>query len=179
MRIGLRLLVALLGAAILVPAATAANTAIAFTPPATAAFAVTLNGSDTTGTYSLAIPVSYTSNGNNRFATSGWHITATSTTFTGAVTGKTLAATASSITAFDDDAGCTLTNCTDATNTVTYPQAIPAGATAPPAVGVYSAAAGSGAGGNTVTMQVGVAVPANTFADTYTSTLTLAIIEGP
>jgi hypothetical protein len=30
-----------------------------------------------------------------------------------------------------------------------------------------------------VTMQVSVAVPANTFADTYKSTMTLAIIEGP
>jgi hypothetical protein len=174
-----RLLVTLLGATILVPAATAANTTIAFTPPATAAFAVTLDGSDQTGAYSLAIPVSYTSNGGNKFATAGWHITATSTTFTGAVTGRTLATTASAITAFDDDAGCTLSNCTDATNTVAYPQAIPAGASAPAAVGVYSAAAASGAGGNTLTMQVGVAVPANTFADTYTSTLTLAIIEGP
>ena len=37
----------------------------------------------------------------------------------------------------------------------------------------------SGAGGRTVTMQVSVAVPAKTFADVYTSTLTLAIIEGP
>jgi hypothetical protein len=168
----------ILGAAILVPAATAANT-ISFTPPATAAFAVTLDGTDKTGTYSLSIPVSYTSSGQNKNATSGWHITATSTTFKGAATLKTLATTASSITAFTDNAGCTLANCTNPVNSVTYPAAIPAGTVAPAAVTVYSAAAASGTGSNTLTMQVGVAVPANTFADTYTSTLTLAIIEGP
>ena len=174
----LRPLIAVLGAAIVVPAATAANS-ISFTPPATAAFAVTLDGTDKTGTYSLAIPVSYTSSGQNKFATNGWHITATSTTFIGNSTAKTLATTASTITAFSDVTGCTLSNCTDPTNTITYPTTIPAGATAPAALTVYNAASPSGAGNNTLTMQVGIAVPANTFADVYTSTLTLAIIEGP
>jgi hypothetical protein len=167
-----------LGAAAL-PAAALAATTLTMTPPATGAFSVTLDGTDKTGTYSLAIPVSYTSNANNKNATLGWHITATSTTFKGSTTLRTLATNASSITSFTDSAGCTLANCTDATNSVVYPLTIPAGTVAPTPVTAFLATAPSGAGGNTVTMQVSVAVPANTFADVYASTLTLAVIEGP
>jgi hypothetical protein len=175
----LRLTLALLGAATAVPAAALAATTVTLTPPGSASFATTLNGADLTGSYSLAIPVSYTSNGNNNFATNGWHITATSTTFKGTATAKTLSTTASSITAFTDSPGCTLSNCTDPANGVPYPLVVPAGTTAPAAISAYSASAGSGTGGNTLSMQVSVAIPANTFSDTYQSTLTLAIIEGP
>lgn len=174
-----RILVLLLAAALALPASAVAAGTVTITPPATAAFSVTLNGTDQTGTYSLAIPVSYTSNANNKNATLGWHITATSTTFKGTTTNLTLPATASSITSFTDSVGCTLTNCTDATNSVTYPVTIPAATLAPAPVNAFVATAPSGVGGNTVTMQVSVAVPANTFADVYTSTLTLAVIEGP
>jgi hypothetical protein len=161
------------------PSAAIAANSVSITPPASASFAVTLDGTDKTGTYSLAIPVSYTSNGNNKFATSGWHITATSTTFKGNTTLRTLPTTASTITSFPDSVGCTQSNCTDTTNSLTYPITIPAGTVAPAAVTAFNATAPSGAGGNTVTMQVSVGIPANTFADVYASTLTLAIIEGP
>jgi hypothetical protein len=156
----------------------AANT-ITMTPPATASFGVTLDGADKIGTYSLAIPVSYTSNSGNKFATLGWHITATSTTLKGTSTLKTLSTSASTITAFSDSAGCTNPTCTDAVNSIGYPLGIPAGTAAPTAISVYSANATTGQGNNALTMQVSVAVPANTYADTYTSTLTLAIAEGP
>jgi hypothetical protein len=175
----LRLTLALLVAATAAPAAALAATTVTLTPPASASFSTTLNGADQTGSYSLAIPVSYTSNGNNNFATNGWHITATSTTFKGNATAKTLSTAASSITAFTDSPGCTLSNCTDPANAVPYPLVIPAGTTAPAAISAYSAAAGSGTGGNTLSMQVSVAIPANTFSDIYKSTLTLAVIEGP
>jgi hypothetical protein len=174
-----RLMLAALGATLVLPASAVAANTISFTPPATASFSTTLTGVDLTGTYSLSIPVSYTSNGNNNFATDGWHITGTSTTFTGTSTAKLLSTTASSITAFTDSAGCTDSRCNDPANTIAYPVTIPAGATAPAPVTVYSAAAGSGTGSNTLAMQVSVAIPANTFSDTYTSTVTLAIIDGP
>jgi hypothetical protein len=161
------------------PAAAIAANVVSITPPASASFTVTLDGTDKTGTYSLAIPVSYTSNGNNKFATNGWHITATSTTFKGNTTLRTLPTTASTITSFPDSLGCTQANCTDTTNSLTYPITIPAAAVAPAPVTAFNAAGPSGAGGNTVTMQVSVGIPANTFADVYASTLTLAIIEGP
>ena len=117
--------------------------------------------------------------GNNKFATIGWHITATSTTFKGNTTLRTLPTTASTITSFPDSVGCTQANCTDTTNSLTYPITIPAATVAPAPVTAFNATAPSGAGGNTVTMQVSVGIPANTFADVYASTLTLAIIEGP
>jgi len=158
--------------------ATAANT-LTFTPPATGSFAVTLDGNDKVGTYSLAIPVSYTSTSGNQFATNGWHITATSTTLKGTSTLKTLATTASRITGFPANPVCTIPTCSLPANTVAYPLTIPAAAVAPAPITVYSTGANTGAGGNIVTMQVNVAVPANTFADTYKSTMTLAIIEGP
>jgi hypothetical protein len=165
--------------AVAAPAAALAANAVAITPPASASFAVTLDGTDKTGTYSLAIPVAYTSNGNNKFATNGWHITATSTTFKGNTTLRTLSTTASTITSFPDTVGCTQANCTDTANSLTYPITIPAATVAPAPVTAFNATAPSGAGGNTVTMQVSVAIPANTFADVYASTVTLAIIEGP
>ena len=171
------LFVAVLAAA--APAAAIAANAVAITPPASASFAVTLDGTDKTGTYSLPIPVAYTSNGNNKFATNGWHLTATSTSFKGNTTLRTLPTTASTITSFPDSVGCTQANCTDTTNSLTYPITIPAATVAPAPITAFNATAPSGAGSNTVTMQVSVAIPANTFADVYASTLTLAIIEGP
>ena len=176
-RAHIALVVATLG--VVAPATAIAANVVAITPPASASFAVTLNGTDRTGTYSLAIPVSYTSNGSNKFATNGWHITATSTTFKGNTTLRTLSTSASSITSFPDSTGCTQANCTTTTNSLTYPITIPAGTVAPAPVTAFNATAPSGAGGNTITMQVSVAIPANTFADVYASTLTLAIIEGP
>ena len=161
------------------PAAAIAANVVAITPPASASFAVTLDGTDKTGTYSVAIPVAYTSNGNNKFATNGWHITATSTTFKGNTTLRTLSTTASTIRSFPDSVGCTQANCADTTNSLAYPITIPAATAAPAPVAAFNATAPSGAGGNTVTMQVSVGIPANTFADVYASTLTLAIIEGP
>jgi hypothetical protein len=160
------------------PAVAAANTVTIGTIPTTS-FSLTLNGVDQSATYAVSIPISYTSSANNKNATNGWHVTATSTTLTGTSTGRKLATTASTVTAFTDDAGCTLTNCTNAVITTTYPIALPAGATPPTAVTVASAQPGSGIGGNTETMQVSVAIPANTYADVYTSTLTLSAIEGP
>ena len=174
-----QLAVLALAAAAALPSLALAAGTVTMTPPATGSFNVTLDGTDKTGTYSLAIPVSYTSNANNKNATLGWHITATSTTFKGNTTLRTLSTTASSITSFPDSVGCTLSNCTDTVNSLTYPIAIPAGTVAPTPVTVFNATAPSGAGGNTVTMQVSVAIPANTFADVYASTLTLAVIEGP
>jgi hypothetical protein len=179
-RLGVALL-ALLGLlGLLAGGALSANT-ITVTPPATGTFADNLNGLDQSATYSLSVPISYTSNANNKNATLGWHLTATSTTLKGNGTARTLSTTASKVTAIADPAGCTLANCTDATNsaTITYPITIPAATAAPAAATVFWATAGSGAGGNTLTMQVSVAIPANTYADTYASTMTLAVIEGP
>src|SRR4051794_6940520 len=92
-------------AAAAVPTAALAAGTVSLTPPGTASFGVTLDGNDAAGSYSVAIPVSYTSTASNKNATLGRHITATSTTFKGASTSKTLATAASTLTSFADSAG--------------------------------------------------------------------------
>ncbi len=57
--------------------------------------------------------------------------------------------------------------------------AVPAGSSAPTAVKLFNAAANRGMGGFTVTPTVQVAIPANTYAGTYTSTVTVAVVSGP
>lgn len=59
------------------------------------------------------------------------------------------------------------------------PLAVPAAATPPTAVKLYSAATGTGTGIFSLTPTIGVTVPANGYARTYTSTLTIALISGP
>lgn len=68
---------------------------------------------------------------------------------------------------------------TAATNAITYPVAVPAAAVAPAAVKFFNAAANTGMGRFTLTPTVGVFVPQSSFAGTYTSTLTIAIVSGP
>ena len=70
-------------------------------------------------------------------------------------------------------------SCVTPTNSVTYPLTVPAGSTAPSAVKFASAATGTGTGIFTLTPTIGVSVPANSYAGTYTSTLTIALVSGP
>jgi hypothetical protein len=109
----------------------------------------------------------------------GWNVTITSTTFsTGGGTPKTLSTSASTTTGVTSlcSGG---TTCTNPTNAIGYPLAIPAGATAPTAVKLFNAAANTGMGSFTITPTNQVSIPANTFAGTYTSTVTVAVVSGP
>jgi hypothetical protein len=56
---------------------------------------------------------------------------------------------------------------------------VPAGSTAPTATKLLNAATASGVGNQTVTPTFKLAVPANTYAGTYTSTWTLTLASGP
>ena len=106
----------------------------------------------------------------------GWNVTVTSTTFT---TGsKNLATTASTVTGVTS-ACAVSTTCTSPTNATGYPLTVPAAAAPPTAVKLFNAAANTGLGNFTLTPTVQVAIPANTFAGTYTSTITLAVVSGP
>jgi hypothetical protein len=70
-------------------------------------------------------------------------------------------------------------DCTDETSNVALPVAVPAGATAPTAVKYHNATAGTGMGVFDHDPTISVALPANTFAGSYTSTVTLASVSGP
>jgi WxL domain surface cell wall-binding len=133
---------------------------------------VTLDGSDQSVNYTL--PLSIT---DARGSGAGWNATITSTTFNDG-SGHTLATSASDVSGVTSScvAGG---SCTAPTNSIAYPLTVPAGATAPAAVKLFNAAANTGMGRFTVTPTIGVAVPGNAYAGTYTSTVTVAAVSGP
>jgi hypothetical protein len=141
--------------------------------PAAASFSANLNLGDQTPTYTVTLTAADT-----RGTGVGWRLTITSTTLsTGGATAKTLATTASTVTGVT--AVCAGGSCTNPVNSVAYPVAVPAAATAPTAVRFFNAAALSGLGTFTVTPTIRVSVPQNSFAGAYTSTLTIAAVSGP
>ena len=137
-------------------------------------FSANLNSGDQTKTYTVPLTVNDTRTGAS--AGLGWNTTVTSTQFLSG--SHTLPATVSTITAVSsscDNGGL----CTNPTNSVTYPVAVPAGAGPPTAVKFFNAAATTGIGTFTVTPTVGVTVPQNSFTGAYTSTLTISVVSGP
>ena len=139
---------------------------------ATPSFALTLNGSDQTASYTLPLVVTDATGSGN-----GWNLTITSTTFsTGSATFPASASTITGVTA----ACATNSTCTLPTNNVSNSNlAVPAGSTAPSAVKFYNAAASTGRGTVNVNATVQVAVPANVLAGSYSSTVTIAAVSGP
>jgi len=137
----------------------------------TPSVSATLNGTNQTPTYTMDIDVNDPTGTGN-----GWNLTITSTRFATAG-GKFLSNSASQVTGVG--AVCAQGTCTDPTNSISYPLTVPAGASAPAPVKLFNAAADTGMGEFTVTPTVGVSIPANTYAGTYTSTLTLAAVSAP
>lgn len=141
-------------------------------PTSVSATPVTLTGDDQTTTYSLGITVTDATGSG-----AGWNLTISSTQFTGTNnSSNTLPVDASSIqnapTVVCSGSG---NHCTSPSNNVTYPvQPIESGA-----VKFFNAAAASGLGKFTITPTVTIAIPGNTYADTYTSTVSVAVVSGP
>jgi WxL domain surface cell wall-binding len=139
----------------------------------TPSFSLTLNGVDQTASYTLPVQAI-----DPRGTGAGWNLTVTSTQFNDG-SGHTFPASASSITAASNVCGASST-CTAATNSVSYTSlTLPSGPTAPAAVKFFNAAANTGMGKVDVSATVSVAVPANAFAGTYSSTVTVSIVSGP
>jgi WxL domain surface cell wall-binding len=144
------------------------------TTASTPSVSVTLNGTDQVPTYTMAIATKdQTGSG------SGWNLTITSTTFsTGGGSPQTLSNTASEVKGVTS--ACARGTCTNPTNSVSYPLTLPAGSAIPATpVKLFNAAVGTGLGDFTVTPTVGVTIPANAYAGTYTSTITLAVASAP
>ena len=147
---------------------------LSLTTSATPSFSATLDGTNQTPTYTVPSTAE-----DSRGSGAGWNLTVTSTQFsTGGMTPKTLSTSASSVTGVTNTCASG-TTCTAATNGITYPLTVPAAASPPAAVKYYNAAADTGMGEFTNTPTVSVAVPANAYAGTYTSTLTLSAVSGP
>jgi hypothetical protein len=143
------------------------------TPPS---FNVTLNGVDQTVNYNLPMVVV-----DARGGTLGWNLTVTSTTFTdgSAGTGHSFAANASTITAVTPTCGANSTCLLPINNIANTNLGLPGAAGA--AVKYFNASSAAGAGRGTIDVDatVAVAIPANVFAGSFTSTVTVAISSGP
>lgn len=163
---------ALIGQAIALKAAGAAGV-LSVQTSATPSFGADLNAGDQTPTFTLPLSIAA-----SVAPPPGWRATITSTQFSAGThnLGGGASTIASAPAAVCDDA---YANCVAPTNAVSYPVTVPAGSGPPAAVTFFNAAAGTGAGRFTLTPTESVAVPQNSYAGTYSSTLTVAIVSGP
>lgn len=160
-----------------VNATVAAGTTLSVAGNGTPSFSLTLNGVDQTASYSLPVSVV---DARGLSSGGGWNLTVTSTQFNDG-SGHTFPATASTITGISPAPTCGAgSTCTLPSNSVSNSSlALPAGVTPPTAVKFFDAANATGLGTIDVDATVSVAVPANVFAGTYSSTVTVAIVAGP
>lgn len=156
-------------AAMALPAGAGAT--LSLSTSAAPTFSNNLDAGDQTQPFTAALTAKDTSTGSSP----GWHLTITSTTLTAGT--HTLPTTATKITSVSS--GCASGTCVNPVNSVAVPVTVPAASTAPAAVSFFDAAANSGQGTFTVTPTFDVTVPQNSFAGTYKSTLTFAIVSGP
>ena len=135
-------------------------------------FSLTLNGNDQTATYALGLEVV---DARGLATGGGWNLTIVSTQFSDGA-GDTFPAAASTITGVAAVCASTST-CTLPTNSVSNTSlALP---TSGSPVKFVNATSPTGRGRIDLTSTVQVAVPANTIAGTYSSTVTVAIAAGP
>jgi hypothetical protein len=139
----------------------------------TASFPITLNGTDqNSAAVAIGIDVADDSGTGN-----GWQLQVAATTFAdgGAHTlADTGTLSLSGVTEANNGSG----TYTSPTNSITTPVALTTAAT-PTAVPVDNAAVSTGMGNFTVTPSFVVQVPANAYASTYTSTITVSVVSGP
>jgi len=174
---GIGLLALILASAALAGTITATATisgagSLALSSGSTATLTDTLDGTDQTVSYTLPLTLT-----DARGSGAGWNLTITSTLFDDG-SGHTLAAGASQIGSVAVSCAGSGT-CTNPTSSLSYPTTIPAAATAPAAVKFFNAAATTGMGKFTLTPTINVQIPGNSYAGSYTSTLTIAAVSGP
>ncbi len=144
---------------------------------------ITLNGTNQTLTNTLVLAVTDATGSGN-----GWNLTLSATNFSGSGTFNGGTPTAESLAT---SGTLSITNvtvscnsggtCTNPTSTFTYPGsvAITTAATSPIPVKFYNAATGTGMGKFVVEPTLTIAVPANAYATTYSSTITLTVTSAP
>lgn len=142
---------------------------------ATPSFGITLDGTNQTGTYTIpSVLTDATGSGD------GWNVTIAATQFDDG-SGDTLDQAASKVTSVPVacHTGSTCTDPTNATSPIDYTGGLGFTADGSSTVKILSADATTGAGKFDVTPHVSVSIPANTHAGAYTSTVTLAAVDGP
>jgi hypothetical protein len=129
-----------------------------------------LNGTDQTKADDIDISVNdFTGSGD------GWNLQITSTAFSDG--SHSLVNTAMTITAVG--AVCDGGDCTLPTNGIGYPFTVPADTVAPAAGKFFNAAIDSGMGDFTVSPTFQLAIPADTYAGDYESTVTITLATAP
>jgi hypothetical protein len=137
---------------------------IGLDPGSNPSFTDTLDGTDQTVTYKPTLGVS-----DARGTGNGWHLTESATALSDGA-GHSLIQQISAV-AQACHAGST---CSLPTSNVTLPVAVGTAGTS-----FYSSATNYGLGKVDVTPTVSVAIPGNSYAGTYTSTVTFAAVAGP
>jgi hypothetical protein len=164
---------------------------LTLTSPISLSWTVTSNGSNQAVFDHVSADQQFTVNDASGSG-AGWNVSISATTLTSGTHTLpnigTLVFTGSLIspTAVTAPTATCVTTCTLPTDTTTYPVAITTAASAPPNTKVYDTAAGTGLGAvtlgsSTATSPVGwwVNVPANAYAGTYTTTVTMTVSSGP
>lgn len=169
-----RLLPLPLALAVLAGAPAAAPAAFSIATQSNPSFGLTKNGTDQTGVSSLVVRVTQTDTGAN--GKTGWNVTLTSTPFqtTG---GSQLGSNATTWTS--GSTACAQAPCTNPSNMIAPPVAVPAASPAPAAVKVYNAMQNTGTGVFDLTGSLQTTVLANADAGAYSSTLTISLVRGP
>jgi WxL domain surface cell wall-binding len=134
--------------------------------PANPSISDTLDGTDQTVTYAPVLGVV-----DARGSGAGWNLTVSATNFSDGA-GHTLAPGTVTAVAQACHSGSTCT--TASSSGITYPLTVSS-----TAAKFFNAAANSGLGKIDVTPTVSVSIPGNSYAGTYTSTMTLAVASGP
>jgi hypothetical protein len=167
---------AALGSTVAVTSAVTAGSTLTVAGGAPPTFGATLNGVDQTVTYNLPVIVV-----DARGGTLGWNLTVTSTTFTdgSAGVGHNFGANASTITSVTPTCGTNSTCLLPINNVANTNLGLPGASGTPVKYFNASSAAGAGRGTINVDANVAVTIPANVFAGSFTSTVTVAISSGP
>ena len=139
--------------------------------PVTQPTSVTLDGTNQTETFSVPITVN-----DDTGSGAGWDLTVSLTAFTNS--GHTLSASAAQISTQPGIACSGSGTCTNPTvSGVSYPLVLTAdGSTTSK---FFNASANTGMGHFTITPAFAVTIPADSYAGTYSSTLTVSITSGP
>jgi hypothetical protein len=159
-------------AAVTVNATVTAGSTLSVSSLNTPSFSLTLNGDDQTSTYQAQLQVV---DSRGLAVGGGWNLTIGASQFSDGA-GHTLPSTAQTISSVTS--GChSGSTCTVPTNNVSNTSlAVP---TSPSTTKFLNAATATGLGRIDVNVNASVAVPANTIAATYSSTITVAVVAGP
>lgn len=148
---------------------------LSLAPPSDLAFSVTFNGLDQTVAASQPLDVADASG-----TSGGWNLSATSTVFSsGGATPHTLPATAVALAGTPTDSCDAGSTCSLAQDLITYPYALPAAASPPPATKLFDAATGTGGGRQTITPTWSLTIPGSAYASSYSATWTITLADSP